>query len=110
MLIPTVDKPAVRLQQDRWAEIAILVPPVARARRRAAEAQNAFPRAVQLCAFLWRLAPLAVRWRLVGLHPRLDQSVLRIETGEVRDEILQNLQGGQRGGACRASFCGGSCV
>src|ERR1700694_2024570 len=92
MLIPTVDQPPMRLQQDRWAEITILVPPVARARRRAAEARNAFPRAGELSAFLWRLAPLAVRWRLIGLYPRLDQSVLCIETGKVCDEILQNLQ------------------
>src|SRR6202790_2904466 len=88
MLVPTVDQPPMRLQQDRWAEITILVPPVARARRRAAEAKNAFPRAVELCAFLWRLAPLAVRWRLIGLYPRLDQSVLRIKPGEARAEIL----------------------
>src|SRR6202140_3808417 len=92
MLVPTVNQPAVRLQQDRWAEITILVPPVARARRRTAKAKNAFPRAVELCAFLWRLAPLAIRCRLIGLHPRLDQGVLRIETGKVCDEILQNLQ------------------
>src|ERR1700692_3430077 len=92
VLIPTVDQPPMRLQQDRWAEIAILVPPVTRARRRTAEAKNAFPRAVELCAFLWRLTALAIRWRLIGLNPRLDQSVLRIETGEVRDEILQHLQ------------------
>src|SRR6202140_330664 len=44
VLIPTVDKPAGRLQQNRWAEIAILVPPVTRARGRAAKAKNAFPR------------------------------------------------------------------
>src|SRR6202051_4451781 len=101
MLVPTVDQPPMRLQQNRWAEITILIPPVTRARRRAAEAKNAFPRAVELCAFFWRLAPLAIRWRLIGLHPRLDQSVLRIETGEVRDEILQNLQVRQRRDAAR---------
>src|ERR1700680_4256329 len=87
-LVPAVDQPAVRLQQDRWAEIAILVPPVARARRRTAEAKNAFPRAVELCALLWRLTALAIRRRLIGLHPRLDQCVLCIETGEVRNEVL----------------------
>src|ERR1700675_138566 len=101
MLIPTVDQPPMRLQQDRWAEIAILVPPITRARRRTAEAKNAFPRAVELCAFLWRLTALAIRWRLIGLYPRLDQSVLRIETGEVRDEILQHLQVRQRRDAAR---------
>src|ERR1700692_1325140 len=91
MLIPTVDQPPMRLQQDRWAQIAILVPPITRARRRTAEDKNAFPRAVELCAFLWRLAPLAIRWRLIGLHPRLGPSVLRLETAGVRAEILQQL-------------------
>src|ERR1700686_3423215 len=80
VLIPTVDQPPMRLQQDRWAEIAILVPPITRARRRTAEAKDAFPRAVELCTLLWRLPPLAVRWRLIGLHPWLDQCVLSIET------------------------------
>src|SRR6202051_487118 len=101
VLIPTVDQPPMRLQQDRWAEIAILVPPVTRARRRAAEAKNTFPRAVELCAFLWRLTALAIGWRLIRFHPWLDKSVLRIETGEVRDEILQHLQVRQRRDAAR---------
>src|ERR1700688_4616691 len=101
VLIPAVDQPPMRLQQDRWAEIAILVPPVAWARRRAAKAKNAFPRAVELCAFFWRLAALAIRWWLIGLNPRLDQSVLRVETVEVRDEILQHLQVRQRRDAAR---------
>src|SRR5260370_42085271 len=52
-LIAAVGKPAVRLQQDRWTQIAVLVPPVARAGGRAAEGKNALPRAVELCAFLW---------------------------------------------------------
>src|SRR4029077_11344803 len=47
-LISAVDKPAVRLQQNRRPEIPVLVPPVARARRRAAEAKNALPRTVEL--------------------------------------------------------------
>src|SRR6267143_3157326 len=58
-LISAVGKPAVRLQQDRWAKIAVLVPPVARTRGRAAEAEDALPRTVELCALLLRLAPLA---------------------------------------------------
>src|SRR5690349_21257052 len=53
-LIAAVGKPAIRLQQDRRAEIAVLVPPVARARGRAAEAQNALPGSVELGALLWR--------------------------------------------------------
>src|ERR1700686_2242536 len=46
MLIPTVDQPPMRLQQDRWAEIAILVRPVTGEPGRTAEATRGFPRAV----------------------------------------------------------------
>src|SRR5258708_16439260 len=82
-LISAVGKPAVRLQQDRRAKIAVLVPPVARTRGRAAEAEDALPRTVELRALLLRLAPLAVRLRLIGLPPGLDQCVMRIWTAEV---------------------------
>src|SRR5271166_2640012 len=51
-LISAVGEPAVGLQQDRRAEIAVLVPPVARARGRAAEAEDALPQAVELGALL----------------------------------------------------------
>src|ERR1700719_4074685 len=68
-LIAAVGEPAIGLQQDRRAEIAVLVPPVARARGRAAEAEDALPQSVELCAFLLRLVPLAVRRRLIGLQP-----------------------------------------
>src|SRR5271165_640784 len=74
-LIAAVREPAVRLQQDRRAEIAVLVPPVARARGRAAEAEDALPQPVELGTFLLRLVPLAVRRRLIGLQPGLDQLV-----------------------------------
>src|ERR1700738_1837885 len=50
VLITAVGEPAVRLQQDRRAEIAVLVPPVARARGRAAEAKDALPQTVELGA------------------------------------------------------------
>src|ERR1700720_3560105 len=59
-LIAAVGEPAIGLQQDRRAEIAVLVPPVARARGRAAEAEDTFPEPVELGALLLRLAALAV--------------------------------------------------
>src|SRR6202040_454029 len=95
-LIAAVSEPAIGLQQDRRAEIAVLVPPVARAGGRAAEAENALPQAVQLRAFLWRLVPLAIRRRLIGLQPGLDQLVLCVQPAEVGDEILQHLHMRQR--------------
>src|SRR6185437_1170316 len=56
MLVAAIGEPTIGLQQDRGAEIAIAVPPVARAARRAAEAENAFPEPVELGAFFNRLA------------------------------------------------------
>src|SRR5689334_2442351 len=45
-LVARVGDPAIGLQQHGGAEIAVAVPPVARAGRGAAEAQNALPQAV----------------------------------------------------------------
>src|ERR1700722_20548842 len=56
-LITGVDKPAIGLQQDRRAEIAVAVPPVARAGRRAARAQDALVEAADLRPVLRRLQP-----------------------------------------------------
>src|SRR6267378_4249904 len=72
-LVATVSEPAVGLQQDRRAEILVLVPPVARARGRAAEAQDALPLAIELGAILGGLPARAVRRRLIRLQPRLYQ-------------------------------------
>src|SRR5215510_15764706 len=41
-LVTAVDHPAICLQQRRWAQISLLVPPVAGAGGRAARAQDAF--------------------------------------------------------------------
>lgn len=41
-LVARVVEPAVRLQQDRRAEVLLAVPPVRRARCRAARAEDAF--------------------------------------------------------------------
>ena len=47
-LVARVDEPTVRLQQDGGAEVLLRVPPVRRAGRRAARAQNALVEAVEL--------------------------------------------------------------
>src|SRR5262245_7780833 len=49
-LVAAVGDPAIGLQQDGRAEIAVAVPPVARAAGRAAEAEDALPEAVELGA------------------------------------------------------------
>src|SRR5476651_1366244 len=48
LLVAAVGEPAIGLQQDRGTEIALAVPPIGRAARRAAEAQDAFPHPVEL--------------------------------------------------------------
>src|SRR5690606_40795103 len=62
-LIAGVRDPAVSLQQDGRAEVTLAVPPVARARGLAAEAEDTLVEAVQLGAILAALAPFLGRRR-----------------------------------------------
>src|SRR5581483_9943725 len=74
LFVAAVGEPAIGLQQDRRSEIALAVPPIARARGRAAEAQDAFPQPVEPGALLLGLQPLAVgRRRAFALQPGLDR-------------------------------------
>src|SRR3569623_2494070 len=47
-LVAAVGEPAIRLKQDRRPQELVAVPPIARARRRAARAQYAFIEPVEL--------------------------------------------------------------
>src|SRR6202035_32759 len=77
LLVAAIGKPAIGLQQNRRPEIALAVPPIAGTRRRAAEAQDAFPQPVELGSFgLGLRAFLVGRRRAVGLQPGLDRLVL----------------------------------
>ena len=58
LLISRVREPSVALQQDGRAEVLLAVPPVARARGRAARAQDALVQPVQLPPVLLRLQVL----------------------------------------------------
>src|SRR6266567_3077613 len=87
-LVARILDPACRLQQRGGAEETLAVPPIARARGRAAGAQNAFVEAVELFAVLVALPPFLLRRRRRGLQPRLDRGILRIEIGEIGDEIF----------------------
>src|SRR3569833_1439336 len=82
-LVARIGYPAVGLEQRGGAEITFAVPPIARARGRAAGAQDALVEAVELLAVLVALLPFLLRRRRGRLQPRLDRSVLRIEIGEV---------------------------
>src|SRR4051794_496667 len=72
-LVAAVSDPARRLQQRGRAEKTFAVPPIARARGRAARAQDAFVEAVELFAVLVALLPFLLRRRRRGLQPRLDR-------------------------------------
>ena len=78
--VARVGDPAIGLQQDRRAEVAVAVPPVAGAAGLAAEAQDALPQTVELRPLLRALQPLAGRRRRLRLQPRLDQPVLGVGT------------------------------
>src|SRR2546430_381254 len=62
-LIAAVLDPACRLQQCRGPQETLAVPPIARARGRAAGAKNAFVEAVELFAVLMALPPFLLRRR-----------------------------------------------
>lgn len=57
-LVTRVGQPAVGLEQDGGAQVLLTVPPVGRARGRAAGAQNAFVETVELPTVLRALAVL----------------------------------------------------
>src|SRR3954462_8842105 len=64
------DKP-ISLQQTRGTHELVRIPPEARARRRAARAQNALVQTIQLVAFFRRLQTLLLRRRRVVDQVRL---------------------------------------
>lgn len=66
LLVAGVGQPAVRLEKDGRAEVLLAVPPVRRARCRAARAQDAFVQTVELLAVLGALAVLETLGRLDG--------------------------------------------
>jgi hypothetical protein len=59
LLVTRVGDPAVRLEENGRSEVLLLVPPVGRARCRAAGAENTFVETVELLAVLLGLAVLA---------------------------------------------------
>src|SRR5215472_2256901 len=88
--VAAVLEPTMRLQQRGWSHEALAVPPIARARGRAARAQDALIEAIELLAIFVALFPLLLWRRRSGLQPRLDRGMLRIEVGEVGYEILHH--------------------
>ena len=94
--VARIDEPAVGLEQDRRAKVAVAGPPVARAGGRAAGAEDALVEPVELGPLLRRLQPFLLRRRARRLEPWLDRGVLGEEHRLVRHEILDHLLVGQR--------------
>lgn len=109
-LITRVGEPSVRLEQDGGSEVLLRVPPVRRARGRAAGAENALVKTVELAAVLLGLSVLTslltlsvhvnvneeergpyVLGRGLSLEVGLDALVLLVEVRQVGDEILDDV-------------------
>mmetsp|Transcript_93368 Transcript_93368/g.269674 ORF Transcript_93368/g.269674 Transcript_93368/m.269674 type:complete len:346 (+) Transcript_93368:162-1199(+) len=92
-LVPGVRDPAVRLHQDRGAQVVLRVPPVRGARGHATRTQDALVHAVQLRAVLAALEVLLVALLLdvLPLQPGLDGLVLVVEVREVRHQVLHDV-------------------
>ncbi|MPL74155.1 hypothetical protein SDC9_19965 [bioreactor metagenome] len=95
-LVAAVDDPAVGMEQRRRAEVAVRVPPVARAGGRAAGAHHAFIKTVELAAVLDRLPPFLLGNVGLGLQERHDRGVLRVEMRQIRDQVLHHRHVRQR--------------
>lgn len=94
-LVAAVSDPAVSLQQHGGAEEAVAVPPVGRARGRAAEAEDAScravaVRAVELVRIRLGLQAFAVGRRAVGFQPGFYGRILGVDMVQVGDEILDD--------------------
>ncbi|SAK98478.1 hypothetical protein AWB79_07602 [Caballeronia hypogeia] len=95
-LIAAVRDEAIGLQQARRAHELVRVPPEARARGRAARAQNALVETVELVALHRRLQALLFRRRRVIDQIRLDRMILVEELREVADQVAHHRQTRQR--------------
>ena len=97
VLIARVGDPAVGLHEHGRSEVLVAVPPVRRARRRAAKAENALVEAVQLLAVVHGLQRLlAGEIVVLALQPRLDRVVVRVDLREIGHEVLDHLEVRQR--------------
>src|ERR1700677_2016098 len=96
-LVPAVHYPTIGGQERGGTQVPIAVPPVAGTTGGAARTQYARGGAIDLFLLLFGLKAFAVRRRRgPRLQPRLHGRVLRVEVGQIRDEILDDRHVGQR--------------
>jgi len=97
LLVAGIGDPSVGLEENRWAEIFLAVPPVRWAGCAAASAENAFVEPVQFPALGWGLAVLTTICRCsVSLQIRFDTPILLIEQRQIRNQVLDDIGVRQR--------------
>src|ERR1700733_3133780 len=95
-LVAAIDDPAVSCQQRRGPQVTVAVPPIAGAAGGAARAEDARRGPVDLFLIFLRLQAFPVgRCRRAGLQPGFYRSVLGVEVGQIRDQILDDRHVGQ---------------
>ena len=95
-LVTRILQPTAGLEQCRGAEVAIAIPPIARAGCCAAGAQDAFVETIELLAVAFALAPFLLRGRRFGLQPWFDRGILRVELRQIGHQVLDHRHMRQR--------------
>mmetsp|Transcript_1446 Transcript_1446/g.2907 ORF Transcript_1446/g.2907 Transcript_1446/m.2907 type:complete len:247 (-) Transcript_1446:109-849(-) len=91
VLVTRVDDPTVCLHEHGGSKVLLAVPPVRRARRGAARAQNALIHAIDEQALLLGLGVLLALGVCGANEPGLDRFVLCVEVGHVHDQVLHHI-------------------
>src|SRR5512146_943979 len=73
--VARIREPAIGLQKRRWTKIALRIPPIGRAGRGTAGAEDALVKPVELGAIVRRLAPLGCGRRRLRLQMRPDGGI-----------------------------------
>jgi len=79
------------LHQGGGPEVLVLVPPVRRARGRAASAKNTLVHAIEFLTILLRLNVFALLRRVIVLQIRFNGLVLLVEVREIGNQVFDNV-------------------
>jgi len=89
--IPRIGDPSVSLHQGGRSKVLVLVPPVRRARGRAASAKNALVHAIEFPTVLLRLNVFALLRRVIVLQIWLNRLVLLVEEREIGNQVFDDV-------------------
>lgn len=86
-----IGDPSVCLHQGGRSKVLVLVPPVRRARGRAASAKNTLVHAIELLTILLRLDVFPPLRRVIVLQIRFNRLVLLVEEREIGNQVFDNV-------------------